>query len=106
MPFSTSSVMPTTTNLGQGVVGVVEALKPYAQQSVMVRVPPTSLCARCIYIVYDQRKRMPEPKTQCSECGCQILQRTANECDGLCVPCAAAKRPVPPENPPIRENVN
>ena len=40
---------------------------------------------------------MAEPKTNCCECGRQILQRTADNCDGMCVPCARkAAAIVPP----------
>lgn len=39
---------------------------------------------------------MGEPKTQCATCGAPILQRTANENNGLCVPCRRAAAAIPP----------
>ncbi len=41
---------------------------------------------------------MSEPKTNCSSCGCQIPQRTADRNGGLCAPChRKATSPPPPE---------
>ncbi len=37
---------------------------------------------------------MSEPKTNCSSCGCEILQRTADRNGGLCAPCHR-KGPLP-----------
>jgi hypothetical protein len=42
---------------------------------------------------------MSEPKTQCTDCGVSILQRTADRLDGRCAPChgKATAKPPPPE---------
>lgn len=39
---------------------------------------------------------MSQPKTQCKTCGASIVQRTADEHDGLCVPCHRAAAAIPP----------
>lgn len=39
-----------------------------------------------------------EPKTQCANCGAKILQRTADEYGGLCVPCRRSAAAIPPDD--------
>ena len=41
---------------------------------------------------------MSEPKTQCAACGAGILKRTADEHDGLCVPCHRKAAAIPPDD--------
>lgn len=40
---------------------------------------------------------MPEPKTNCTKCGREILQATANRNDGLCAPCVNDIKYPPPD---------
>ncbi len=41
---------------------------------------------------------MSEPKTNCSDCGATILQRTADTHDGRCVPCHDKVAAIPPQD--------
>lgn len=41
---------------------------------------------------------MSEPKTQCAACGVQILQRTADNYNGLCAPCHCKAAAIPPDD--------
>src|SRR5580704_6535310 len=40
---------------------------------------------------------MSESKTQCADCGTEILQRTADRHDGRCVPCYHKTAAFPPQ---------